>query len=372
MNEARTRNYLRLHLADGIGAITFKRLVETFGDVSAVLGAGPGSWKGVEGVGPKKATAITAVTDEQIDAELEEADKRGVRILCLEDEDYPKPLKTIYDAPPVLYVRGTLQKTDVIALGIVGARRCTHYGLEQADRFGRLLGQAGFTVISGGARGIDTAAHQGALRMGGRTIGVMGCGLSQCYPPENAALFEQIVSSGQGAIVSEIPMMHGVQSRNFPKRNRIISGLSLGVLVIEAARRSGSLITAEQASEQGREVFAVPGNVESPTSQGANQLIREGATLVQNLDDILEHLGQVGAQMSVEEKQEQTQLPPGLNDTETLLVKTLSQGALGLDEIVRLTGVASGPAASAMTMLVLKGVVAQKPGNIFAMKRSQT
>jgi len=362
------RSYLRLTLADGVGAVTFGKLIEAFGDAKSVIEAGPAGWKQVDGVGAKKVAAITDVSDDLVDRELDEAARRGVKIICLEDPAYPPGLKTIYDPPPVLYVWGALTSSDAIALGVVGARRCTHYGLEQSDRFGRMLGRAGLTVVSGGARGIDTACHRGALSAGGRTIAVMGCGLGEFYPPENAKLFERIVADGTGALVSEIPMMRGVESRNFPKRNRIISGLSLGVLIVEAARRSGSLITARQAAEQGREVFALPGRVDSPMSHGSNALIRDGAILVQDLDDILEHLGHVGGPMSVGEDVPLV-MPDNLDPTEKQIVEALSQGSMSLDEITVRTELAVGAAAGAMTMLVLKGLVAQKPGNVFMLKR---
>jgi len=364
------RAYLRLYLAEGVGAVTFGRLVKTFGDVRSAAAAGPAEWRGVEGIGAKKAEALAAVTDKLVDGEIAEAEKRNVQIVCLEDHRYPPALKMIYDPPAVLYVWGALMPADAVSMGVVGTRRCTHYGLEQAERFGRLLGQAGFTLVSGGARGIDTAAHRGAMSVGGRTVAVMGCGLCTLYPAENAKMFEQIVSQGQGALVSEIPMRRGVESRNFPKRNRIISGLSLGVLIVEASRRSGALITATEAAEQGKEVFAVPGRVDSPMSEGTNRLIRDGAVLVGGLDDVLEHLGEVGAKMSVEdEPQPAGAIPSNLDPMETKIARVLSEGALGLDEIVRRSGVESGRAASAMTMLVLKGVVAQRPGNVFALKR---
>ena len=367
IDPGRLRAYLKLHLAEGVGAVTFKRLVETFGDVEAAAKA-RGQWQRVEGVGPKTAEALEGVTDAQIDEELAAAAKAGAEIVVLEDRRYPTALAAIHDPPPVLYVRGRMEPTDALAISVVGSRHCTHYGLEQAERFGQLLGRAGFTVVSGGARGIDTAAHRGALGAGGRTITVMGCGLCQTYPRENDKLFEQIVSEDRGAMISELPMRTAVLGGNFPTRNRIISGLSLGVLIVEAARRSGSLHTAREAAEQGREVFALPGRVDSPLSQGANELIRNGAILVQDLDDIMEHLGQVGAKMGVEEEACQEPLPRGLNETESSLLAVLREGPVGLDELVRSTGIDSGKAASAMTMLVLRGLVIQQPGSIFAAK----
>jgi len=362
------RSYLRLHLADGVGAATFRKLLEAFGNVETVANASEGRLRQVYGVGEKTAAAIRAVGDEQIDAELSAADGCGATILCLEDADYPPALKNIHDPPPVLYVRGRLLKSDAVAMGVVGSRRCTHYGLEQAERFAQLLARAGFVVVSGGARGIDTAAHGGALKAGGRTIAVMGCGLCHPYPQENAELYDRIVAQERGAIVSELPMRTAVLAGNFPTRNRIISGLSLGVLVVEAPRRSGSLITARQADEQGRAVFAVPGRVDSPLSQGANELIRNGVALVQNLDDILEHLGAVGAMLATEEESAAPPQPALADPIERKLWESLAEGPMSLDELVRASGVSSGKAASAMTMLVLKGAVAQRPGNVFARK----
>lgn len=374
MDASRRRAYLRLHLASGVGAVTSRRLREAFGDVEAVFTAGPGAWRGVQGVGPKTAEAIAAVTEQDVEDELARAAEKNVRILCLEDDAYPAALKTIYDPPAVLYVRGELTDADATAFAIVGARRCTHYGLEQAERFGQLLGRAGFTVVSGGARGIDAAAHRGALAAGGRTVAVMGCGLSTVYPRDNARLLEGIVTEGRGALVSELPMEVGVQSRNFPLRNRIISGLSLGVLIVEAAARSGSLITARQADEQGRAVFALPGRVDSVMSQGTNELIRDGIPLVATLDHVLDGLGQVGSVIAKAEEQEQaaavSRPPPGLDAHESKLFDAMGDGPLGLDELVRRTGLPSGQAASALTMLVLKGAVRQEAGNVFA-RRTQ-
>jgi len=370
IDKGRLRAYLRLHLADGVGAVTFKRLVENFGDVETAAKA-RGQWQRVEGIGPKTAEAMEAVTDTQIDDELKAAEQAGADIIVLEDERYPAALAAIHDPPPLLYVRGRLEKADALAFGVVGSRHCTYYGLEQAERFAQLLGRAGFTIVSGGARGIDSAAHRGALTAGGRTIAIMGCGLTELYPRENEKLFEQIVREDRGAIISELPMRTAVLGGNFPTRNRIISGLSLGVLIVEAARKSGSLLTAREAAEQGREVFAVPGRVDSPLSQGANELIRNGAILAQDLDDILEHLGDVGAKMVAEEPAGRESLPRGLDETESLLVGALRQGPMSLDELVRAGGIDSGKTASAMTMLVLKGLVVQQPGNVFALKKAR-
>lgn len=362
------RAYLRVHLAAGVGAIIFRRLIEAFGDAETAVAASQGQLKAVQGVGVKIAAGLAAVTDEQIDAELDEARRCGVEILCAEDEAYPAALKTIYDYPPVLYVRGRLEPTDAVAMAIVGARRCTYYGMEQAERFGQLLGRAGFTIVSGGARGIDTAAHHGALSCEGRTIAVMGCGLRETYPSDNEKLFEQILATDSGAIISELPMSTAVKSENFPRRNRIISGLSLGVLVVEAARRSGALITARLAAEQGRDVFVLPGRVDSPLSQGANELIRDGAILTQNLEDILEHLGEVGRKMAPPEAPATQPVPAGLDAAENTLLAALRPGSLSMDELARRTGLDSGKVASAMTMLVLKGLIVQRPGNIFAIR----
>ena len=366
---ARLRAHLKLHLADGVGAVLFQRLLTAFGDVESAAAAGPAAWQQVDGVGPKTATALAAVTDEQIDAELAAASECGAAILCLPDPRYPAALAHIPDPPPVLYVRGELQPADAVALAIVGSRHCTHYGLEQAERFGQLLGRAGFTVVSGGARGIDAAAHRGALAAGGRTLAVMGCGLCQTYPPDNAPLFDQILSTGRGALLSELPMRTTVLGGNFPTRNRIISGLSLGVLIVEAARRSGSLITAGEAAEQGRVVFALPGRVDSPLSQGANALIRSGAILAQDLDDILEHLGQVGAALAPDAPTPaQSAAATALTPDERLLFDALAAGPLSLDELVRQTHLDTATATAATTMLLLKGLVAQQPGNVLSQK----
>jgi len=362
---------VRLHLAEGVGPVAHWRLSEAFGGPEGVFAAGPESWCRVEGIGAKTAGAIAAVSDAAAGEELALAAERGVRVLTPADADYPAALKNIHAPPPVLYVWGRLEPADAVALGVVGARRCSHYGLEQAQRFAELLARAGFTVVSGGARGIDAAAHRGALAAGGRTVAVMGCGLCQTYPPENRRLLEELAADGRGAVISELPMRTDVRAGNFHSRNRVISGMSLGVLIVEAARHSGSLITAREAIEQGREVFAVPGRIDSITSQGTNDLIREhSAALVQNLEDILDQLGQVGATLKPAEPTPLQQLAAaGLNDMERRLTDALAAESLGIDELARRAEMPVARAAACLTMLVIKGLVAQQPGQVFALKR---
>lgn len=362
------RLHVRLHLADGVGPIRFRRMIDHFGSVEQACAASAAELRDVEGVGEKTAAAIRAVDEAAVEQEFALAEKHGVRILCHADDEYPIALRNIDDPPPVLYVLGRLQREDVTAVAVVGSRRCTVYGLEQAERFGGLLGRAGFTIVSGGARGIDTAAHRGALAAGGRTIAVMGCGLCLTYPRENRELFEQIVGEDRGAIVSALPMGVGVDAKNFPARNRIISGLSQGVLVVEAAYRSGSLITARLALEQGRTVFAVPGRVDSAFSQGTNQLIHDGAAaLVQNLDDVLAELGDLGRTLAAEPTAQPAPPPaPGVDGTEAAILAAFDGQPMSVDQLSSATGLPAHRVVSAMTMLALKGLVAQQPGGVFA------
>ena len=226
--------------------------------------------------------------DKFLKAEYNLINKRQVRVITSLDHDYPESLREIADAPIVLYVKGNLPAQGSLSMAIVGSRRASLYGVSTSGRFARRFAELGFTVISGMARGIDTAAHKGALKAGGTTVAVLGSGLANVYPPENRNLFEEIADSG--AVVSEFPMETAPLPYNFPRRNRIISGLSLGVIVVEAAQRSGALITADFALEQGREVFAVPGKIDHPAFQGAHGLIKQGAKLVTSIEDILEDI----------------------------------------------------------------------------------
>ena len=280
----RTRAMLALTLAKGIGPVLAARLLAALGSPEAALAAPPAQLERIPGIGRTRARAIAASHADQaaIDAELELVARQNATLIALGDDDYPPLLAQIPDPPPLLYLRGRRDPAlDQYPVAIVGSRNCTAYGLEQAERFAGVLGRSGLTIVSGGARGIDSGAHRGSLRAGGRTIAVMGSGLAHTYPPENRDLFDQIVSTDRGCLVSELPMNTAPAAENFPARNRIISGLSLGVIVLEAGKMSGSLITGRMAGDDhGREVMAIPGRVDSAASEGTHELLKEGAALL--------------------------------------------------------------------------------------------
>ena len=284
------RAAMRLALISGVGPRIRRALVDRFGSAQDVLAAAPSELREVKGVGATLLRRILAAeTDIDVDAELARCRQHDVRVLLENSDAYPRVLREIHDPPGVLFLRGDLKPADALAIGIVGTRHGTQYGLRQASKLAASLARAGFTIVSGLARGIDAAAHRAALEAGGRTLAVLAGGVLNVYPPEHASLAADVAR--QGAVLSEAPPMFQPLAGGFPQRNRIISGLSLGVIVIEAADRSGALITARHAMEQGREVFAVPGNVDSRTSRGCHRLLRDGATLVETADDVIEQLG---------------------------------------------------------------------------------
>ncbi|CAN5692733.1 hypothetical protein BH11PLA1_BH11PLA1_03020 [soil metagenome] len=293
---AESRDVLTLTMISGLGPVLIARLLAAFESPASIFTQSAQALASVRGISLSRARAILdqrAAAESLARDEAVRAADLGVVIIGRSDPAYPPLLLTISDAPPILYLRGLIDHagTDQYPLALVGSRDCTHYGMEQTERFAGALASSGITIVSGGARGIDTAAHRAALRLGGRTIAVLGCGLQRAYPEENARLFDEI-AQGRGAVISELPMTTPPSAENFPARNRIISGLSLGVLVVEAGNRSGSLITARLAAEDhGREVFALPGRVDSAASEGTLQLIKiGGATLVTAPGDILEAL----------------------------------------------------------------------------------
>ncbi len=276
-----------LSSVEGIGARTYQLLRKRFGSATAILNATRGDLAGFEFLEPRtRERLLTARQNCEPQAIVDYCQKREIHILSQDSPDYPAPLLTIHDPPPLLYVRGQMLPQDVFSLAIIGTRHLTDYGRRQTRRLGEALAKAGFTIISGLARGIDTLAHQAALNVGGRTLAVLGSGHSKLYPPENQSLADSIVASG-GAVLSEYPPLHPSARWTFPQRNRIVSGLSLGVCVIEAPLKSGAMISARLAGEQGRDIFAVPGAIDSETSRGCHQLIRDGAYLVDSIDDVL-------------------------------------------------------------------------------------
>lgn len=279
---------IALNMISGIGSQRLKKLLEACGSASKVFLASDGKLKKIEDIGNKITQEITGFRFENLKNELALAKKLQLRIITLEDKEYPANLKNIYDPPICLYLKGKLLQEDTLSLAIVGSRRASFYGLSCAEKFAFALAELGITIVSGLARGIDTQAHKGALKAKGRTIAVLGSGLNCIYPLENKKLTEEI--SAQGALISEFPLNARPLAHNFPRHNRVISGLSQAVLVVEAARNSGALITADFALEQGRDVFAIPGKVDSATSLGTNRLIKQGAKLIDNVEDILEEL----------------------------------------------------------------------------------
>jgi len=368
--------HLRWSLVDGVGPITFERLVRQFGSAADALGASVAQLEGVQGIGATTAERIARQRDAvDCEAEVSAAAQHGVRITCAADADYPEGLRRIPDPPIVLYVKGELRPTDAVAVAIVGTRRCSIYGSEQARRFGELLAQAGFPGVSGLARGIDAFAHHGAVDAGGRSLAVLGNGLTEIYPPENATLAEKLL--GAGALVTELPMSASVQRENFPSRNRIIAGVSLGTLVIEAPRRSGALITARLATEYNREVFALPGRVQEATSQGTNELIRDGAAkLVTDLEDILNELGEVGYRLKVGPAAAAPAEAGGgglgrprpaaaqLTLVEARVLEVVPSEPVLQDAVIRAADLPAGDVLAALTMLELKGLVKRLPGQL--------
>ncbi|MHC5096804.1 MAG: DNA-processing protein DprA [Planctomycetota bacterium] len=372
--------WLKLVRAEGIGPTLFKRLLDYFGGVERILTASVVQLTKVEGIGNKTAERIVRTRDLfDADSELALADKLGVWIMHLQDDRYPPALRAIYDPPPVLYIKGTLTRSDNLAMAIVGSRRCSHYGTEQANRFSHLLASAGFTIVSGLARGIDSAAHRGALATKGRTIAVQGCGLSNIFPPENKKLFEQITENG--AVISELPLTYEPLAENFPGRNRIIAGLSMGVLVVEATYRSGALISAQAAMENNREVMAVPGRIDSPCSLGCHKLLKQGARLIDSIDEIMDALGYVGdglkthaatAAAEAEQNAQGTLFDTSrlnLTEAEEAILGHLNSEPVHVEELIESTQLSAAKVHSAVISLQLKGLVKQLPGNMLVKRQ---
>jgi len=356
--------WLALSLIPGVGEIFMKRLLDRFGTPEAVFRAPLEELLRIEGLGEKVAREIQkGPVEERVGRELELLEKVGGKTITIKDASYPRRLREIYDPPPVLYVRGEVREEDELAIAIVGSRRTTPYGKRMTEKIAQELAQHRITIVSGMARGIDSHAHWGAVSGGGRTIAVLGSGVDVVYPPENRNLYRKIID--QGAVLSEFPMSSPPEGGHFPKRNRIISGLSLGVVVVQAGMESGSLITAGYALEQGREVFAVPGNVGSENSRGTHQLIKDGAKLVESSEDILE---EVLPQWRREREKPQEGEPPmpDLTEEERILYDQLGETPLHIDALIRESQFDPGKVSSALLNLELKGLISQWPGKCFS------
>jgi DNA processing protein len=358
--------WLALSLTPGIGSTLMRRLLDRFNTPEAVFHAPMKELSKIEGLGEKVAQEIRkGPLEKVVERELSLLREVGGRVITLKDEEYPKRLKDIYDPPALLYVRGELKKEDEFAISIVGSRKTTPYGRWFTEKVSQELARHGVTIVSGMARGIDSLAHWGAISGGGRTIAVLGCGVDVIYPSENRNLFAKMID--RGAILSEFPMGSPPEGGHFPRRNRIISGLSLGVVVVQASEKSGSLITAGYALEQGREVFAVPGNVGTESSRGTHRLIKEGAKLVESSEDILEEI--LPQWRGERETTPKVEIPrPDLTEEEKVLYELLSETPLHIDVMIRESRLDPGKVSSLLLNLELKGMVSQWPGKCFSKK----
>ena len=359
---------LRLHLTSGIGPCLFGALVEHFGSACAAVEATAAALAKVRGIGPDSAAKIREGIDAaDAEDELRQTEAAGVQIIVRGSPEYPIALQYLHDAPAVLYVKGTIVPEDAQAIGIVGMRKCSLYGQDQAERLSGGLARAGFTVVSGLARGVDSAAHKAALAVGGRTLAVLGNGLATVYPPENQRLADAVVQ--RGALVSEFAMAVTPAAENFPRRNRILAALSLGIIVVEAGKHSGSLITARLAAELGKEVFAVPNRVDAPGAAGVHALIRDGAKLVESVADVIEEFSEIAAEAAPDEdapRQATLALKANLSPEESRLMEVLDGEPVPLDVLAAKTGLTAARISGALTLLELKGLIRALPGGRFA------
>ncbi|MDP8212046.1 MAG: DNA-processing protein DprA [Candidatus Zapsychrus exili] len=367
MNEI--ESFLVLNAISGLSNIRIRKMLDFYGSAEKVLSLGK---KDLEDSNILPEKTIQNILDFSKDIFLKNEynliNKNQVKVITCKDKDYPRSLLEIPDAPIVLYVRGDISKHNKMSLAIVGSRKASFYGISIAEKFARELSLLGINVVSGMARGIDTAAHRGVLRSKGTTVAVLGNGLAGVYPPENRKLFEEI--SKTGAVISEFPMETQPLPFNFPRRNRIISGLSLGVIVVEAAQRSGALITADFALEQGKDVFAIPGKIDSLASKGVNNLIKQGAKLVTCVDDVLEDI-ELGISEFLKESEDKKEVKnynsssSSLNKEEEFIYGYVSDRPLHVDEITKKCGLAPALMASVLMKLELRRMVKQLPGKLF-------
>jgi DNA processing protein len=355
-----------LNMVEHVGPVRVRQLLEHFGDAPSILRASRQQLHQVRGIGEDTAEAI-ARWEKTVDlaGEIQRIADYGCQILTQADAEYPESLRQIYDPPIVLYVKGQLTAKDKNAVALVGSRQTTHYGLEVARKLAYQLAYVGVTVVSGGARGIDTAAHQGALTAKGRTVAVLGTGINIIFPPENADLFERIAA--QGAVVTQFSFHRNADKQSFPIRNRIVAGMTLGTVVVEANLTSGALITANFATEYGRQIFAVPGRIDSPRSKGCHELIKKGAKLCESAEDILSEFEYLFPPSNRAAAPNETGVLPSieLSENEQKIYDTLGREEISIDEVIRHSGLPSSAVSVALLSLEMKRLVKQLPGKMF-------
>ncbi|HID11176.1 MAG TPA: DNA-protecting protein DprA [Candidatus Latescibacteria bacterium] len=356
------RSYLELLFVSGVGPVRYRALVERFGSPRAVLEASLDALLEVPGMDRPTAEAIQDYRDrEAVAVQLKAVERTGAKVLSLWDPEYPPLLKEIPDPPPLLFVLGNVEALSIQGIAIVGTRAMTPYGSSVTEELARELVARGFAVVSGMARGIDGVAHRAALKEGGTTVAVVGCGVNVVYPPEHRKLRDRIIR--QGAVVSEFPMGTKPEASNFPRRNRIISGMSLGTVVVEAGEQSGALITAAFALEQNREVFAVPGSVRAPKSKGTNRLIQRGAAkLIVEVEDILQELPSPKGALSLRPPPTAEEV---LSCSEREVLEKLSYESKHIDVLSAEVGRTTPELLAVLLSLELKGLVRQLPGAQF-------
>ena len=339
--------------------------MERFGDPSRIFTASLDELRRVDGIGSKTAERIVASSPAEVDEAIAHCSRLGVQPIFQGSDAYPKLLAEIPDPPPVFYMKGSLTPADSLSIAIVGSRRSTPYGVRVAERLGASLARVGFTVVSGLARGIDTAAHRGALKAGGRTIAVLANGLESIYPPENEGLAVEITASG--ALISESRLDQEPRAGLFPQRNRLISGISLGVVVVEASPRGGSLSTARHAGEQNREVFAVPGPIDSLSSRGCHALIRDGAKLVETIEDILEELGPLGQNIQLIPDAPEVRHPAELklSEQERSILAMIDPGPVTIDELIVRTRLTASQVMATLGVLEMRRLIRRLGGQQF-------
>jgi DNA processing protein len=357
---------IALNMVEHIGPVRLRQLLGHFGDPVSILTASRAQLLSVPGIGEDTAEAIVRwETTVDLRGELQRIRDFNCRVVTQLDPDYPERLREIYDPPIVLYVKGNLGVSDKNSVAVIGSRQTTNYGIETARRMAYQLAYTGVTVVSGGARGIDTAAHQGALTAKGRTVAVLGTGIDLVFPPENRELYERIAANG--AVVTQFPFGRPADKQTFPIRNRIVAGMTLGTVVVEANLASGALITANFANEYGRQVFAVPGRIDSPRSKGCHDLIKKGAKLCEGVEDILSEFEYLFPPSNRSPGPSETGVLPGLElpENEQKVLATLDLEASTVDEVIRASGLPASAVNVALFSLEMKRLVRQLPGKLF-------